>query len=1113
MQIKGIKILITISSFFTLSFTNIYGIPAKPGILNAQQPDGSVVEIYLQGNENSHLAYSVDNYLLTTDDEGYYVFADVNEEGEIIPTKFRDINLSNRSAGTGLEIEKYKAKYSNIKSLNIQERTKVKREGPGLYPSRFPITGEQKSLVILVDFPDKKFSLENPNQYYTRMLNEEGFSDQDATGSARDYFISNSSGLFIPEFEVYGPVTLPNNYSYYGANDWMGNDLRPEQMVIDACNLLDEEIDFSEFDRNGDSIIDNVYLFYAGFGEADGGGVNTVWPHSWDLSNASRLPYLYDGVRLDHYACSNEMQNRKRLTDGIGTFCHEFCHVLGLPDLYATSYTNAFTPGSWDLLDSGSYNNNSRTPPNLSSFERYALDWMSPRIIEAGNVELEPIDISNTAVIITTENENEYFLIENRQQQGFDTFIPGHGMLAWHVDYNFRIWMNNSVNNSASHQYIDLLEADNTRTAQSRSGDAFPGTENVTELNSQTSPGLVSWRGEEIPWGIYGIEESEDGKIKFNVKNLEDNANEKLVGTPLGSNPDNAYLAFDGDETTTYRANQGSYSWVGLDLGESYVINEVKWVAPKNNQNQVLLGVFQGANNEDFSDAVPIAIIDNVSETSKDVDCSRGFRFVRFVGPSNSYCNISELEFYGMQGEGDDSHLWQITNLPTVVINTVDGEIPYDKEHDISSTVIIISENGSNILEKSETNVRERGNASRQFPKKPWRIKFDKKQNVLNAPAKAKKWTLINNYGDKTLMRNMLAFDIARALGMDYVPFCTPVDVILNGEYKGCYQLSDQVEVNEGRLDIVEMGPEDNEDEAITGGYFVEVDGYANQEPVWFSTSYYRVPITIKSPDDDEITTEQINYIREYFDSFETLLRNSGSSSQYREIFDVPSFIRHMLVNELAGNTDIYWSVNMYKDRNDPKIYTGPVWDFDLGFNNDYRTYPVTQRSGNGFLWNTNYIWPANGMRNVARQIMTVDPETADDIFLIWSSARNEGLTPEWLESKLDEYVDLLSQSQRLNFMRWPILSTRVHNNPVALGSFEAECDAIRDYIYSQFQHLDEVIGYENERLTIIGKMEIPDENKELEYYTLTGIKVSYPTTPGIYVVKSGAKSHKIIVK
>lgn len=183
MQKKRIKILISISSLLALSVTNGYGIPAKPGILNAQQPDGSIVEIYLYGNENSHLTYSVDNYLVTTDDQGYYVFADINENGDIIPTKFRDINLSDRSATTGLEIEKFKAKYSDIKSINTHERYKVKSEGPGLFPSRFPISGEQKSLVILVDFPNRGFTLDNPNEFYTRMLNEEGLVNKMPPGA------------------------------------------------------------------------------------------------------------------------------------------------------------------------------------------------------------------------------------------------------------------------------------------------------------------------------------------------------------------------------------------------------------------------------------------------------------------------------------------------------------------------------------------------------------------------------------------------------------------------------------------------------------------------------------------------------------------------------------------------------------------------------------------------------------------------------------------------------------------------------------------------------------------------------------------------------------------
>lgn len=586
---------------------------------------------------------------------------------------------------------------------------------------------------------------------------------------------------------------------------------------------------------------------------------------------------------------------------------------------------------------------------------------------------------------------------------------------------------------------------------------------------------------------------------------------EKLTGEPIGTSDSKISLAFDGDASTYYITTQGSYSWVGLDLGDPHVISKVSWIPAMQNPNRMLLGIFQGANNADFSDAVPIAIIDSTDSFEKEVTCSRGFRYVRYVGPENSYGMVAELEFYGEQGKGNDSRLWQLTNLPTVVINTVDGEIPYDKEHDISSTVIIISDGGSKVLSQSDTGIRERGNASRDFPKKPWRIKFDKKQNVLDAPAKAKKWTLINNYGDKTLMRNMLAFDIAAKMNMEWVPYCTPVDVVLNGEYKGCYQLCDQVEVNSGRLDIDEMGPEDISGDALTGGYFVEVDAYAYDEPLWFSTSHYGLPITVKSPDEDEIQPQQLTYIKDYFNMLENMMKDTDPVTGYRSVFDNDSFIRHMLVNEVAGNVDTYWSTYMYKRRNDPKIYTGPVWDFDLGFNNDRRCYPVTAISGNGFFWNCGYASSANGMLYFAQRILIKDESTAQEIYDIWKRARLDGLSAEWLIERVDAYEELLQESQRLNFMRWPILNTTVHQNPYAYGSYEGECNAIRNYVRSQFPHLDKVIGYTYNGITDIGDSSA--ETGEASYYTLTGVKASQPLEPGIYIEIKGSSTRKIVVR
>lgn len=588
-------------------------------------------------------------------------------------------------------------------------------------------------------------------------------------------------------------------------------------------------------------------------------------------------------------------------------------------------------------------------------------------------------------------------------------------------------------------------------------------------------------------------------------------AGEKLSGVPIASYQSNASLAFDNDPATKYYDFlQSSYAWVGLDLGDRHIIDKVEWTPINSNENLVLLGMFQGANNPDFSDAVPIYLIDDVAKGVAEVKCSRGFRYVRYVGPSNSYAQIVDIGFYGNPGKGDDSNLWQITNLPTISINTVDGQLPFDKETYISSTFILISEDGSNVLEQSKTGIRERGNASREFPKKPYKIKFDKKQNILDAPAKAKKWTLINNYGDKTLMRNMLAFEIAEKMEMEYVPYCTPVDVVINGEYKGCYQLCDQVEVNDNRIEIDEMESSDTDGEDLTGGYLVEVDAHADEEPVWFMTDHYLLPVTVKSPDDDVIVDVQLNYITDYFNTLEGLMKDTSPLTGYRTIFDNESFIRHMLVNELAGNTDAYWSTYMYKRRNDPRIYTGPVWDFDLGFNNDRRTYPVTQKSGNGYLWDSGLASAAGNMRSFTQRIITKDETTKPEIWAVWQNARDNGLSPEWLAEKVEEYAQLLEESQRLNFMRWNILNQVVHMNPAAYGSYEAECQVIRNYIKPRFKHLDQLIGYDAS--LDVNQLPSDDLDPEAVYYTITGVRVDRPVERGIYIEVKGRKSRKILI-
>ena len=328
-------------------------------------------------------------------------------------------------------------------------------------------------------------------------------------------------GQFNCEFAVYGPVTLPNDMAYYGANNDQGSDSNPDGMVADACMLLDSSVDFRQYDRDGDGVIDNVYVFYAGVGENYAGTTkDAIWPHSWFVYSGAGKEYKFDGVLLDRYACSNEWiptSNGIGRPDGIGTFVHEFSHVLGLPDLYSTNYNeDTFTPGEYSVLDQGPYNNESMTPPTYSVFERYALGWMPLKELNGQmNVVLRPIS-TNEGAIIRTANPKEFYLFENRQKEGWDAYLPGHGMLVWHIDYNESIWNANTVNDYGNHQYVDLIEADAMRTEGTRAGDPFPGTAGVHNFTAQTNPALTSWTLGAINQPVTDIMEK-DGLITFVV--------------------------------------------------------------------------------------------------------------------------------------------------------------------------------------------------------------------------------------------------------------------------------------------------------------------------------------------------------------------------------------------------------------------------------------------------------------------------------------------------------------------------------------------------------------------------------------------------------------------
>lgn len=360
------------------------------------------------------------------------------------------------------------------------------------FSASFPLSGSPHSVVILVNFADLKFKY-NQTDFY-KMLNESGYSENGGVGSARDYFTACSDSIFTPYFDCFGPVELTRNYSYY--------DNHTSQMVVEACNIVSEDmgIDMSVYDTNNDGRLDNVFIYYAGHNEAEGASSSTIWPHRSVVSG----DYRVNGKLIYDYACTSELRGSAgNSMCGIGTFCHEFGHVLGLPDYYDTENSSTYTLGSWDIMCSGSYNGNGKTPPTHTAGERFELGWLTPmQLTDAGAYTLEPIENGKKQVYLIAKDPHnlswdnpspsEYWLLENRQRIGWDrhsTSLPGTGLLIWHVDYNANAWGSNKPNNGDPMRY-DIEEAGGQK-GYANEGDTYPGSKNITTFTPMLHNGDI----------------------------------------------------------------------------------------------------------------------------------------------------------------------------------------------------------------------------------------------------------------------------------------------------------------------------------------------------------------------------------------------------------------------------------------------------------------------------------------------------------------------------------------------------------------------------------------------------------------------------------------------
>lgn len=474
-------------------------IPADPRPKLVKQPDGSTLTVIMRGDERHHMTMTADGVPL------YYNTASKTfEYASLADGRIRGSGIAAADAG---KRDAQALEYVQNMDTQAMKQAAMNAGGPMKAPSGpnririndFPSLGKQKSLVVLWEFSDVKFeSVSAPKQFYTDMLNKEGFTySNGANGSARDFYLASSFGRFDPEFVVVGPVTLSGEATYYGS-DAGGQDAMIYEAIIESCKALDDEIDFAEFDNDGDGVVDNIYFYYAGNGQADTpNGTNYIWPHSYYLEGGYGQELILDGKKIDRYTCSNELRfeyDGSLIPTGIGTFVHEFGHVLGLADHYDTSYNIFGTdPGIWDTMASGSYNDNMNTPPLFSAFERAELGWLEYTELDSKTDTISKLPMlaeSNMAYRVKVEgNDNEYFIMENRQQRGWDKTLPGHGMLVWHIDMDEDAWNGNYVNADPTHPRVDIVEADGSAFEVTMAGDPFPGSKNVTEAE------LTAWNG------------------------------------------------------------------------------------------------------------------------------------------------------------------------------------------------------------------------------------------------------------------------------------------------------------------------------------------------------------------------------------------------------------------------------------------------------------------------------------------------------------------------------------------------------------------------------------------------------------------------------------------
>lgn len=531
---------------------SVWAVPAKRGVwCFLSLVDGTEVKAQLVGDEFLH-------YYVSEDDTKY-----VQDESTGLYRKMTDeVTVQRRSA------------VRRAHAQGRQKRMLRKAQASNVFQ------GTKKGLIILVQFTDSKFKSGHDLALYERIANDENYSGNNFRGSIKDYFKAQSHGLFELDFDVAGICQLQHTYAYYGKNS-NDNDVRAGQMVAEACLWAHEHgTDFSKYDWDGDGEVDQVFVLYAGHGEASyDKDPNTIWPHMHYLSASDYGKSLsLDGVTVDTYACSSELNGDGNL-DGIGTFCHEFSHCMGFPDLYDTSYAGWFGMGDFDLMCSGSYNGDSKCPAGYSAYEKAECGWLTLKDMtnieqETSIVGVQPMSADGDAYIIKNKgHEDEYYILENRQKTGWDSYLPASGLMITHVDYDADIWDWNMPNTSGKyedangntktndHQRLTIFRAGKSTDEYGDASDLYPyGSNNSLTKTSSPAATLHNTNSDGSNYMHIDINNIavKSGKASFTLSNR--NAGTDTPVIPFGS-----MLSESFDECDGTGGNDGI--WGGRSIG------------------------------------------------------------------------------------------------------------------------------------------------------------------------------------------------------------------------------------------------------------------------------------------------------------------------------------------------------------------------------------------------------------------------------------------------------------------------------------------------------------------------------------------------------------------